>query len=297
MSYSNNPLLPKARVWAINLVLVDGLSVDQAARRAAVHRTTLWRWLKRWQSLGFDARHKYLPTTSSRPHTFGRSIAPYIMERIQHYRQKYGRCAAITHAYCIREGTLVSLSTVRRVLRRLGLVTRKKWQRYRAPTPRPVASAPGKLVQTDTVHLWHGSHFTKTYLYTMIDVYSRWAYVEHHEHISQQLSAEFIRRGETYAGFHFQTVQADNGPEFGKGFEDALAVNGTTVRHSRVRKPNDNAFIERFNRTIQEECIAKYDPEESSITRKVLTYLAHYNDERLHLGLQCQTPREMLQRS
>ncbi len=43
MSYSNNPLLPKARKWAINLVLKDGLPVSVAARKAGVHRTTLWR--------------------------------------------------------------------------------------------------------------------------------------------------------------------------------------------------------------------------------------------------------------
>jgi transposase InsO family protein len=296
MSYSNNPLLPKARIWAVNLVLVDGLSISQAAQRAAIHRSTLWRWLQRWEQLRFDARHKYLPTISSRPHTFGRAVDEIVVERIRYYRIKYGRCAAIVHAYCLQEGTVVSLSTVRRVLRRLGLVVRRRWQRYRAPTPRPVADAPGKLVQTDTVHLWHGSHFTKTYLYTMVDVYSRWAYAEHHRHISQELSYQFLKRGEAYAGFHFQTIQSDNGAEFGKWFEDTMAANGTTVRHSRVRKPNDNAFIERFNRTVQEECISKYDPEQPPIDRKILTYLAHYNDERLHLGLQCKTPASMLQR-
>lgn len=297
MSYSNNPLLPKARVWAVNLVLVDGLPVGQAARRAAIHRATLWRWCKRWQELGYDARNKYLPTMSSRPKRFGRAVAATVVDRIRYYRTRYGRCAEIVHAYCLREGTTVSLSTVRRILHRLGLVVRKKWQRYRAPTPRPVADAPGKLVQTDTVHLY--SHHTKrtTYLYTVVDVYSRWAYAEHHDRISQELAFQVIRRGEAYAGFHFQTIQADNGPEFGKWLHDAVAANNTTLRHSRVRKPNDNAYVERFNRTIQEECIARYDPEQDPLQRKVLAYLAYYNDERLHLGLQCRTPREMLRRS
>jgi putative transposase len=152
------------------------------------------------------------------------------------------------------------------------------------------------LVQTDTVHLWHGHGRPKTYLYTLVDVYSRWAYVEHHDHISQQLAANVIRRGEAYAGFPFQTVQADNGPEFGKEFGARLDVRGTALRHSRVRKPNDNAYIERFNRTIQEECAVHYSAQELDKQSKVLTYLAYYNDERLHLGLQCRTPREMLQR-
>lgn len=296
MSYSSNPLLPKARKWAINLVLVDGLSPVAAARRAGVHRTTLWRWLKRWQELGLHG-NSYLPTRSSRPRHFGRVVSLSVVERIRHFRQKYGRCAEVIHAYCAREGTVVSLSTVRRILHRLGLVARKKWRRYRAPAPRPKADAPGMLVQTDTVHLASRARgYQRTYLYTLVDVYSRWAYSEYHPVLSQDIAADVIRRGEIYAGFHFQTVQADNGPEFGRHFEQRLKEWDMVVRHSRVRRPNDNAHIERFNRTIQEECVGSANPFSEELYGKVLTYLAYYNGERLHLGIQCQTPDEMLQR-
>jgi transposase InsO family protein len=141
-----------------------------------------------------------------------------VVERIRYFRQRYGRCAVIVHAYCLREGTIVSLSTVRRVLSRLGLVTKRKWKKYRAPVPRPVANALGDLVQTDTVHLYDFATKQRTYLYTLIDVYSRWAYVEHHDFLSQQLAVAVIHRGQEYAGFHFKMVQADNGPEFGLYF-------------------------------------------------------------------------------
>lgn len=43
MSYSNNPYAPKARRLAVNLVVKEGLSVAEAARRSGVHRTTLHR--------------------------------------------------------------------------------------------------------------------------------------------------------------------------------------------------------------------------------------------------------------
>jgi len=297
MSYSSNPLLPKARVWAIKSVLRDGLPVSVAARRAGIHRATLWRWCKRWLELGCAGTTKSLPTLSSRPKQPARLVSRAVVERIVYWRRYKSRCAVIVHAHCLREGTHVSLSTVRRVLRREGLIVDKRYHKqYRAPVPRPAADAPGKLVQTDTVHLWHGHHKPRTYLYTAVDVYSRWAYVEHHSHISQELSVQFLKRAQAYAGFHFACVQADNGPEFGRHFETALVAKDITVRHSRVRKPNDNAFIERFNRTIQEECVTKYDPEYQPIHHKVLSYLAYYNDERLHLGIQCRTPLEMLQR-
>mgnify|MGYP001275743786 CR=1 FL=1 len=130
----------------------------------------------------------------------------------------------------------------------------------------------------------------------MVDLYSRWSYAEYHTTLSQTIATEVIRRGQTYAGFHFTTVQADNGPEFASYFEQTLKASGTTVRHSRVHRPNDNAHVERFNRTIQEECIGSTNPFSEELYGKVVNYLAYYNEERLHLGLQCKTPLEMLQR-
>lgn len=300
MSYSSNPLLPRARAQAVRLVVEQHLSLTVAARKSGVHRTTLWRWYKRWEARDYTGYVSRIPTRSSRPKSFGRAVSARVVDRIQYYRRRYGRCAAIVHAYCLAEGTRVSLSTVRRVLRRLGLVARKHYRRaYRAPVPRPVADAPGKLVQTDTVHLTGPlrQQQRRAYLYTAVDVYSRWAYAEYQPRISQELSVQFLARAEAYAGFHFCTVQADNGAEFGDVVRDCLAARGTTLRHSRVRRPNDNAFVERFNRTIQEECVGNTNPFSEELYGKVLGWLAYYNEERLHLGLQCQTPASVLQRS
>ena len=288
-----------------------------AARKSGIHRSTLWRWCKRWQVVNQNVQLEnanrpnrvvgtkfrlaacrwYIPTESSRPYGCKHATSNAVIDRIRYYRSKYGRCAIVVHAYCVREGTTVSLSTVRRVLYRLGLVVRKKWQRaWRPPLPRPAVTKPGDLVQTDTVHLYDYKTKKRTYLYTLVDVYSHWAYTEHCTVLSQRIAAAVIRRGQAYAGFHFQTVQADNGPEFASDFEQQLRAGGTTVRHSRVRRPNDNAFIERFNRTIQEECTSSHSPIATDLQSKVLAYLAYYNDERLHLGIQCATPLEMLQR-
>jgi putative transposase len=300
---------------------VERLPVAVAARRSGIHRTTLWRWHKQWQILNHNVQLTNdnrpgrttsapavsqfrlaactwrIPTKSSRPRSCRHATSEAVVDRIRYYRQRYGRCATIVHAYCNREGTLVSLSTVRRVLCRLGLIAKRKWKRgYRPPVPRPAAAKPGDLVQTDTVHLYDHVTQRRTYLYTLVDVYSRWSYSEHHAVLSQTLAAAVIQRGQAYAGFRFAMVQADNGPEFGRSFEAILTANGTAVRHSRVRRPNDNAFVERFNRTIQEECTGSTSPVGLDLQGKVLAYLAYYNEERLHLGIQCQTPTDMLQR-
>lgn len=297
MSYSSNPLLPKARIWAVNLVLKEQLPLLLAARKAGIHRSTLWRWLKRYHELACHGNTRQLPTYSSRPHHPAGCLSQAVVARIVYWRKHKGRCAAVVHAHCRREGIRVSLASVKRTLKRLGLLRPvSKWKRYRPHIPRPWPTAPGHLVQTDTVHLVNPLTKQRVYLYTLIDIYSRWAYVEYHDHISQKLSYEFLKRGQAWAGFHFACVQADNGPEFGRWLGHQLAAQGTTLRHSRVRKPNDNAHIERFNRTIQEEGLLRRHPKPEVIGLQLFEYLAYYNQERLHSGIQYRTPAEMLQR-
>ena len=318
MSYSSNPLLPKARADAVRPLVLEQLPVAVAARKSGIHRSTLWRWHQQWLELNQNVQltndnrpgravgSKFrlaactwrIPTHSSRPHSCKHAVSQAVVERIAYWRRHKGRCAVVVHAHCVREGTWVSLATVRRVLDRLGLIAKRKWKRgYRPPVARPRAEQPGDLVQTDTVHLYDHQTKKRTYLYTLVDVYSRWAYTEHSSVLSQTLAANVVKRGQAYAGFQFRMVQADNGPEYGRHFEELLRASGTRVRHSRVRRPNDNAFIERFNRTIQEECTGSSSPIATELQGKVLGWLAYYNDERLHLGIQCRTPKEMLQRS
>jgi transposase InsO family protein len=89
-------------------------------------------------------------------------------------------------------------------------------------------------------------------------------------------------------------LQSDHGPEFSKWFTKRIVERGMAHRHSRVRQPNDNAHLERFNRTVQEQCISRL-PRRLSIWRKEIPeYLRWYNEERPHMGLNMQTPLQVM---
>jgi len=101
-------------------------------------------------------------------------------------------------------------------------------------------------------------------------------------------------------GFRVTMVQADNGPEYSRYFEQQMKQAKIQTRHSRLHRPNDNAHIERFNRTVQTECIGYYWQKSVPLSRQQATltaYLEYYNNKRVHLGIQMQTPIQMLQRS
>ena len=89
-------------------------------------------------------------------------------------------------------------------------------------------------------------------------------------------------------------LQSDHGPEFGMWFVTQIKK---AHRYTRIGKPNDNAHIERFNRTLQEECIDKVNTNVRSINCALKKYLQYYNYERLHMGLNLKTPNQLLKNS
>jgi transposase InsO family protein len=190
---------------------------------------------------------------------------------------------------------------VRRILRRHHCFDGARRKRVRPDNPRrPHVTKPGELVETDTIHYICPMTKKRRYVYTVIDLCTRMTYTEVHGRILPGVAADVIMRAQEACGFRFRMVQADNGPEFSRYFEQVLRSNGMPVRHTRLGRPNDNAHIERFNRTIQEECLGSRISSRvanATLQAKINSYTTFYNTKRVHLGLQMRTPAEMLQRS
>jgi len=321
MSYSSNPLLPRARAQAVRLVVEQKLPVSVAARKSGIHRTTLWRWKRKWLQLNQyvqlentnrphrragnafrqSALRWLIPTESSRPHYCPHAVSDGVVYRILKLRRILKRCAEVVWYHLTHlEGVSVSLSSVRRILRRFQLIRGRRPRLRRDNPVRPQVTRPGELVQTDTIHYVCPLTKKRRYVYTVIDLYTRMAYAVVHDRIGPRTAANIILRASTHFGFAFGMVQADNGPEFSRYFEQVLVRRGVLTRHSRLHRPNDNAHIERFNRTIQEECLGRtltYKDTNSQVQVRLNQYLDYYNTRRVHLGLQFRTPQEMLQRS
>ena len=134
-------------------------------------------------------------------------------------------------------------------------------------------------------------------MYTIIDLFSRWAYAEIVEKIGAEASAKFVKRAQKIAPFRFLMVQTDHGSEFSIRFTHRLHERQMQHRHSRVRQKDDQAHIERFNRTVQEECLDRVVHSVASFKRALPEYLRWYNGKRSHMGINYQTPLEVLRRS
>lgn len=275
--------MPKLRAKAVDMVL-SGKGIREVARYFGFHPSTIMRWVNKTPRGGTRA----LATSSSRPKHHPNETKDEIIKRIVEMRKLTdGRCAEVVHQMLINEGTKVSLSTVKRVLDRKGLTKKKSpWKRKWKPIERPLVTGEGELVEVDTIHLYEGRKL-RVYIYTLLDVHSRWAYAEASERINTHRTLSFVRRAMRKAPFSVQCLQTDHGSEFSQNFTERIHV---IHRHSRVRKPNDNAHLERFNRTIQQECLSKLPLSVEIINKNLPSYLKYYNEQRLHLGLQLKTP-------
>lgn len=292
MAYSSNPHLPKVRMQAVMLVR-KGWAIRKVARYLGFHHTAVMRWVKKAPEDG----RRIIPTESSRPKSNPWALKREIVEAIVEQRKKHKRCGKIIHQELKNRGIAVSLSSVNRTLKRCWLLReRSPWKRWHSSFPRPEVKNAGDLLQIDTIHVVprQGERF---YVYTLIDIFSRWAYAKVVDHINTHESLKFVLEAKKKAPFVFGVLQSDHGSEFSSWFTENIGVFGILHRHSRVRQSNDNAHVERFNRTIQEECLDELRQLPEEFEKAIQRYIPYYNNERLHLGINMLTPAQVVLRS
>lgn len=286
MAYTKNPYLPRVRRDAADLVR-RGWGVRKVSRYIGVSPGTISKWVQKARIYGFHA----IPTLSSKPKHHPKQLASDMVKKIIATRLEHGRTSEVVHQELLNQGIEVSLNSVRRTIDRHGLMKKRSpWKRYHPHQDRPYPLKPGDLVQLDTIHLMIGEK-KRIYVFVLLDVYSRWAYARAYERMNAARMFEFVQEAQQRARFRFAMLQSDHGPEFGAWFVERIAK---SHRYTRVGKPNDNAHIERFNRTLQEECLDKIEPEVSIVNCALERYLQYYNTKRLHMGISLRSPAELL---
>jgi transposase InsO family protein len=284
MSYTKNPYMPRLRRDVAGYARWHG--VRAASRHFGFPPGTVSKWCKKATKLGFHP----IPTRSSRPHHHPKQLTREVVDKIIEVRQATKRTSEVVHEHLRLMGIKVSLNSVRRTIDHFGLMKKRSHlKRWHPPVPRPIPLKQGDLVEIDAIHIMTGKK-TRIYVLVLIDVYSRWVYAKAYEKLNAITAVSFVAEAEAKASFHFSMIQSDHGPEFSNWFVGRIRKNH---RYTRIGKPNDNAHIERVNRTLQEECLDKAERTVDSLNCTLKKYLPYYNYERLHLGLNLKTPSQL----
>lgn len=249
-------------------------------------------------------------------------IEPKIKEFIKEFRKLHPRTGKEKikpelDAFCQRIGLkTISEPTIGRIIKELkekGEIPKKfKVSFYgktgkvviREPKPRKPKlrrkgyqpESPGDLIQIDAVvkFVWG----IKRYILTAIDLRSEFAFAQAYTHLSSKSASDFFEKLKKVAPFEIRRVQTDNGAEFHKRFRENLEKQGIIQFFNYPRRPQMNAQIESFNRTIQEDFIDWHldllTRDINQFNHQLVDWLIWYNTKRPHSSLNGRNPIQYL---
>ena len=280
MSHANATLTPRTRLRLARLVVEDGWTCSSAARMFMVSPRTAAKWVGRYRAEGPGG----MADRSCRPHHSPTRTPEHVKRQIValRWRHRFGP-VQIGGRLGLPASTVHAVLTRCRInrLSRLDRVTGEPLRRYEHDHPgamihvdvtkfgnipdgggwRYVGRQQGEKNRSSTVERtgtarskWRGPLLGRAYLHTVIDDYSRVAYVEIHADEPAATAIAVLRRATAWfadRGVTVEKVLSDNGSAYrSHAWRDACAELALTHKRTRPYRPQTNGKIERFHRTL-----------------------------------------------
>jgi transposase InsO family protein len=265
-----------------------GVPLSVLSERHGIARPVLSRWWARYQRddlAGLRAR-------SRRPHTSPRQHPAIVRDAIAGARQFGWGVQRIADELGLGHGT------VQRELERTG---RNRWPRAaRRPVHRYEKSRPGELLHLDLKYLPVLGNRPE-FEYAAIDDFSREGVATVAGERSTAAATRFLEHVLAQLPYPVDAVMTDNDMIFTMRyacystrltrFEQALKSAGIEHRLIRPRSPESNGKVERFIKTIDDECFRIVQPRSSRARVGALQlFLEYYNYARPHQSLGGESP-------
>ena len=216
--------------------------------------------------------------------------------RVIKYRYQHKKMSFRLLAYSMidKDIAYLSPSEVYKILKKYDLIT--PWERKTWPSSRPErAKHPDERWQVDLMYVKIKQRFF--YLIIFIDEYSR--YIVHHAlmtsmdsnsvSLEAQIAIENLRKDSLAS----PEIQSDNGSAFiSQDFKIVLGSNGLTHKRIHPHTPEQNAIVERANKTVREELSPVIMTDYQDAKREISRIVRWYNNERMHSSLNYLTPRD-----
>jgi len=317
---TKNPVEKIARKRLSVLQLAESLSnVTEACRRGGMDRTSFYAWKKRFAEHGLEGLKDLPPIHKTHPQTTPEKTVKRLLE-VSFDHPGWG-CIKLSD-YLKLEGHSISSPTAQKILIRNNMAS--KYERLMRLEEKNVeegielsveqirliermnpvfrerhveSGEPGELLCQDTKLVGYLSGFGKIYVQAVIDTYGSYGFAcifssKRPEASVALLHNDVLPQYKEW-GIDIQSLLTDNGREYcgtdAHPYELYLQLNDIEHRRTKVRSPQTNGFVERFNRTLKEEFFLP------ALKKKIYTsmdelqedldkWLYHYNYERPHRG-------------
>lgn len=294
-------------------------NVAEACRQRDVSRTQFYEYKRRFQTHGMSGLHDLPPIHQTHPQT----TPPEVVDRLLDISlENATRGCNWLHDRLLLEGISVSAPTIQSILNKNEMGSRYErllklearvlqqkieltaqqvaWLEKANPSFRErhvESSRPGELLCQDTFYVGQLKGVGKVYLHAVVDTFSSYAFG--YLHTSKQPEAAALVVHNDVLPFYqahdlsVKAILTDNGREFcgteTHPYELYLALNEIKHRRTKVRSPQTNGFIERFNRTALDEFFrlafrTTFYENVDTLQADFDRWLVTYNTERPHQG-------------
>jgi transposase InsO family protein len=298
-----NQLTPdaKKRLKILDWYRAHGKNISLTARHFGLRRQTITEWHKRFDQRGVLG----LIEKSRRPKNVRTPETSWkIQSEVVRLRKKYPVWSKHKiHALLLEQGIKTSESTVGRILKRRGLIDKKKSLKRKRAALSPKArfpyglriSRPGDLIQIDTKYIMLiGGR--KLYQFTAIDVLTKWRVLRVYPSQSSRNGKEFLKECIKSFPFPIQAIQTDNGAEFLKEFQLFCKEKNLPHYYIYPRTPKQNSYVERSHGSDQKEFYEQGNvySDRGIMNKKLISWEHVWNTIRPHESLNQISPKAYL---
>jgi transposase InsO family protein len=285
-------VLLKTKKEVLGAVEEGKLSVKNASLILGITRQGLWKLRKSYRlhhNLALIGRKRgpksYYRVSNRTPE--------WIEEKVEEIYLKYGggpdNLVWIIEDYYSDQPALVSLSrsTIYRILIRrrvLGFPKNKKERKIH--NQKYTKGYPGEEIQADTTEPFGKGKGT---LFNLVDDYSRWSRSYFYQGSDSGKTTNCLNHFLSDVPFPVEAIRTDNGSEFKKHFTKYCQEKGIRQIKNAIRTPEHNGKVERFHRTVEEECLWRIVKENqlkdiNLINYELTKHNQWYNTKRRHGG-------------
>ncbi len=294
-------------------------NVSEACRRRGISRTQFYEYKRRFQTHGIAGLKDLPPIHKTHPQT----TPPEVVEQILSLSLSNPMWGCVRLSNQLRlVGISVSSPTIQNILikhemgsryQRLLKLEESAVKEKSELTPEQVraiekanpcfkerhveSARPGELLSQDTFFVGQLKGVGKVYLQAVVETFGSYAFGYLHtgklpEHAAAVLHNDVLPQYEQWE-IEVGAVLTDNGREYcgteHHPYELYLALNDIEHRTTKVKRPQTNGFVERFNRTALDEFFRKAFREKlyesvKSLQKDFDRWLKHYNEERSRQG-------------
>jgi len=286
--------LLRTREKIFDQIDIGELTVKQAVELLGVTRQDIWYRRQQIKKHGPSAALPMKPGIKSYQRAWNRTTDE-IEDRIVKLRAETGAGPTTISSMLADENTIVRRITVYRILIRKGIIIPK--QKGKVVYQRYTLGYPGAEIQFDFTQIEDSAE--RFWIASAVDDHTRYGFAKVYDRCTAANAINFLKHIINTAPFPIFAVRTDQGSEVHKQF--TKECNKYQIKHikNRVKTPRHNGKVERFHRTIQEECLWykwHWRLSKTEAEYRLKLFLGFYNDHRHHqgFGMNNMTPKQKL---